>query len=428
MNMNILIQEIPSVIGGTTVTTNICIEKDTILSVGEVPKGFVPDKVIDGKNRLAIPALINSHTHAYMSVFRNIADDLPFNEWLFEKIMPLEDTLDAEDAYWGCMLSCIEMIKSGTGTFCDMHMFPCTTPEAAIACGIRTVVTRGLSGGRGDVAGGIRRINEAIMEYEEYNCEPLIHFMLAPHSIYTCDKEYLKSILTLAEKLSLPLNIHLSESAFEVDNCLSEHGATPVEYLLSLGLFEHKTLAAHCVHLTEKDIEILAEKGASVAANPKSNLKLGNGVAPIKNLLDKGVNICLGTDSAASNNSLNLFGEMNYTALLHKGYTHDASAVSAKEVFKFATENGAKALGLEKLGRIEAGYKADIAILNTNCPQMYPKNNPLSALCYSANGSEVDTMIINGNVVMENRVMTGVDEEEVYYHVEKITRKFRSEK
>jgi 5-methylthioadenosine/S-adenosylhomocysteine deaminase len=424
--MNILIKNIPAIIGGKTVTTDIYIVKDTILSVGGQPEGFVPEKVIDGKNKLAIPALVNSHTHAYMSVFRNIADDLPFNEWLFERIMPLEDMLDADDAYWGCMLSCIEMIKSGTGTFCDMHMFPNVTPEVAIKCGMRAVVTRGLSGGSSDPEGGIRRINEAVSEYEKYNYEPLVSFMLAPHSIYTCDKEYLKNIMALAEKLSLPLNTHLSESIFEVENCLSEHKATPVEYLLSLGFFEHKTVAAHCVQLTERDIEILAEKGVSVAANPKSNLKLGNGVAPIKNLLDKGVNICLGTDSAASNNSLNLFGEMNYTALLHKGFMHDASAVSAPEVFRFTTENGAKALGLEKLGKIEAGYKADIAVLNTDCPQMYPMNNPLSALCYSANGSEVDTMIINGNVVMENRILTGIDEEEVYYHVEKITNKFRS--
>lgn len=426
--MNILLKEMPSIIGGKTVTTDIYIGNGTILSIGDQPEEFIPDKIIDGKNKLAIPALINSHTHAYMSVFRNIADDLPFNEWLFERIMPLEDILDADDAYWGCMLSCIEMIKSGTGTFCDMHMFPNATPEAALACGIRAVVTRGLSGCGNDIAGGVRRINEAIMEYEKYNCEPLISFMLAPHSIYTCEKEYILSVMSLAEKLSLPLNIHLSESAYEVDSCLSEHGATPVEYLNSIGLFKHKTVAAHCVHLTEKDIEILANNHVSVAANPKSNLKLGNGIAPIKNLLDKGVNICLGTDSAASNNSLNLFGEMNYTALLHKGYTHDASVVTAAEVFQFATENGAKALGLEKLGKIEAGYKADIAILNTDCPQMYPMNNPLSALCYSANGSEVDTMIINGKIVMENRVIAGVDEEEVYYHVEKITKKFRSEK
>ncbi|HAN21554.1 MAG: hypothetical protein A2Y15_09615 [Clostridiales bacterium GWF2_36_10] len=426
--MNILIKDILAVVDCKIIKTDICIGNSVILSLGEKPNGFIPEKVIDGKDKLAIPALINCHTHAYMSVFRNIADDLPFNEWLFDKIMPLEDVVDEKDAYWGCMLSCIEMIKSGTGTFCDMHMFPNTTHTAAIKSGMRAVVSRGLSGGKNDVDGGKRRIKEAVEEIEKYSGNSLISFMIAPHAIYTCDKEYLLETMSLADKFNLPLNTHLSESVFEVNSCLSQNGVTPVKYLDSLGFFEHKTLAAHCVHLTENDMDILSTKKVSVAANPKSNLKLGNGIAPIKQLLDKGVNICLGTDGAASNNSLNLFSEMNFTALLHKGTSGDASAVSALDVLAFATGNGAKALGIERLGKIEVGYKADIAILDTNYPQMRPMNNPICALTYSATGNEVVTTIIDGKIVMENRILTNIDVEEVYYNIEKITEKLRSTK
>lgn len=422
--MNILIKEILAIIENKAVKTDIYIGDGVILSIDEKPSGFIAEKVIDGKDMLAIPALINCHTHAYMSVFRNIADDLPFNEWLFDRIMPLEDIIDESDAYWGCMLSCIEMIRSGTGTFCDMHMFPNITPKSALKCGMRAVVTRGLSGSKTDVDGGKRRINEAKDEIAKYSGNPLLSFMIAPHAIYTCDKNYILETMRLAEQLSLPLNTHLSESVFEVNSCLSENRVTPVQYLDSLGFFEQKTIAAHCVHLTEQDMNILAKKKVSVAANPKSNLKLGNGIAPIKQLLDKGVNICLGTDGAASNNSLNLFSEMNFTALLHKGTSGDASAVSALDVLSFATENGAKALGIEKLGKLEVGYKADVAILDTNCPQMRPMNNPVSALSYSTTGNEVCTTIINGKVVMENRILINIDEKEVYYNIGKITKKF----
>ena len=423
-HMNILIKGILAAVGGGAVKKDIYIGGGAILSLDEKPQGFVPEKVIDGANRFAIPALINCHTHAYMSLFRNIADDLPFIDWLFGRIMPLEDTLTSEDAYWSCMLSCMEMIKSGTGTFCDMHMFPGATPKAALRSGMRAVISRGLSGGEKDKAGGRRRMDEAKAEIEEYADKPTIGFMLAPHAVYTCDRDYLKEAMRLAQRLGLPLNTHLSESLYEVESCIKEHGLTPVQYLNSLGFFEQKTLAAHCVHLNERDMDILAEKRVSVAANAKSNLKLGNGIAPIKRLLEKGANVCIGTDSAASNNSLNLFSEMNFTALLHKGTSGDAAAVSAAQVLSMATENGAAALGIEKLGKLEVGYKADIAILSTLNPQMQPQNNPVSALAYSVNGCEVDTMIIGGEAVMENRRLTSIDEEEVYYNINKITGKF----
>lgn len=398
---------------------DLYIQGNRIAGIGRCPDGFVPQKTIDATNQLIIPGLINCHTHTYMSVFRNLADDLSFSDWLFDNIMPREDKLTPEDAYWGAMLSCMEMIKTGTTTFLDMHMFKHQTALAAQKTGMRAVISRGLSG-EGHKEDGLRRIKEAKEEMERFANESRITFMYAPHAIYTCDTEYLSLVLEEAKRDNLPLHVHLSETTDEFEQCLNSHGMTPVAYLDSLGLFEIPTVAAHCVQLTSEDIDLLARRGVNIAANPKSNLKLGNGYAPIPELLDAGVNICLGTDSQASNNTLNLFSDMNYTALIHKGTHHNAETISANDVLSFATRNGAKALQLSDGGSIKEGALADLTILDLNVPQFMPRNNLTSALVYSANGSEVNTVIIDGEVVLEQGHMTKVDELEIYEHINDI--------
>lgn len=423
--MKILIKNTKAVIkenGVFTVKdTDICTDDGVILSVGSAPDGFSPDETIDGKNRLAIAGLINCHTHTYMSLYRNFADDLSFGDWLFKNIEPLEDKTTSEDAYYGSLLACAEMIRTGTTCFTDMHMFKFQTARAADESGMRAVISRGLAGDD-EQGGGERRLNEAFEEIERYSENDRLSFMLAPHAIYSCDTAYLERIISLARERVLPLNTHLSETRYEVSLSLEKYGKTPTEYLDSLGFFDIKTLAAHCVHLTDNDIKILADKGVSVAANPMSNLKLGNGFAPIPKLMENGVNICLGTDSAASNNSLNLFSDMSFTALIHKGVTEDAQCVSAQDVYSFATQNGAKALGLDT-GRLEAGAKADIALLDLNVPQFNPQSNLVAALSYSANGSEVTDVIIDGKVVMRNKELLTIDEERVFFETNKIIKR-----
>jgi len=404
--------------------TNIFIKDGIIAGIGEVFKDFVPDKIIDGKDKLVIPGLINCHTHTYMSVFRNIADDLAFDDWLFKNIMPREDKLSDEDAYWGALLSCIEMIKSGTVCFLDMHMFKNQTARAAVKSGIRAVISRGLSGEDRNDEGAVRRINEAIEEYENWKDNKRLSFMLAPHAIYTCGKDYIEFILEKADELKLPLHTHLSETRYEVSEAKKNYAMTPVQYLDSLGFFDFKTVAAHCVHLEEADFQILREKNVNIALNPMSNLKLGNGFAPVYKMLREGINICIGTDSAASNNNLNLFSDMSFTALIHKGTNENAQAVNAFEVFKAATINGAEALGINS-GQIKVGKAADLAILDLNCPQFRPKNNIMAALSYSVNGSEVDTVIIDGEIVMENKELCNIDENEVYRKAEEVACKIR---
>lgn len=398
-----------------TQNTDIYISDGMIDSIGEMPQNFVADEVIDGAGKLAIPAFVNAHTHDYMTVLRGIADDMPFMKWLFEGVMPREDKMTWDQAYWSSLLGCAEMIRRGTGTFCDMHLFGGASAQAAVDSGMRACVSRGLVGSEG----GQRRIDEQLAEIEKYKGYENISFMLAPHAIYTCDKEFLLKVSSEAKRLGLGINTHLAESVTEFEDCMKEHGCTPTEYMHSLGIFENKTIAAHCIQLTERDIEILAECGVSVATNPKSNLKLGNGIAPVYELDKAGVNVCIGTDSTASNNSLNMFSELNYCALLQKGKLGDSTAVPAKKAFEFATVNGAKAIGIENLGKLQEGWKADIVLLDLNCPQMTPFREPYSMLCYCADGSETDTVVLNGKVVMKNKKLTTIDEEQLYYNINK---------
>ena len=418
MKENILIKNTKALSGGQIVEAEIAVQDGVILSMTGAPEGFAADKVIDGEGKLCIPGLVNAHTHVYMSLFRNYADDVAFTEWLFDRVLPKEDAMSVEDAYWGTLLGCIEMIKSGTTTFCDMYPIAGMAAEAARKAGMRAVVSRGLTGSEG----GERRIAEALGEWEKWKHDPMVTHMLAPHAIYTCDTPFLERVMQVSDETGMLINTHLSESEKEIADCYAQHGCSPVEYLAKLGLFDRKTLAAHCVHLSEVDIMVLAEKGVSVAHNPKSNLKLANGIAPVKQMLDAGVNVCLGTDGAGSNNTLNMFSEMNFACLLPKGVNKQGDVVSAKTVLQMATVNGAKALSLDKLGDLQAGWKADIAILNLDYPWMLPMHNMANALCYSATGTEVETVIIGGEVVMENRKMTKIDEEEVYANIARIAK------
>ena len=401
-----------------TEKTDIYISDGIIKSVGK-NENFRADRVINGSGKLVMPGLINCHTHAYMSAFRNFADDLPFNEWLFNKIMPAEDAMTSEDAYWCNLLSCLEMIKTGTTCFADMHMFKNRSVEAACESGLRAVISRGLVGESPDDPAAKTRLAEAYEEMETGNSR--VTFMLGPHAIYTCGEKLLRELPDIANKKNLKLNIHLAESRPEFDDCMSKHGCTPAAYLESLGFFYAPVLAAHCVHITDEDIEILAERKVSAALNPVSNMKLGNGFAPAANLLKAGVNVCAGTDSAASNNTLNMFRELSALSYVHKGLNRSTLTLSAGETLNCVIGNGAKALGLgDKTGSIRAGMRADIILVDLNKPWLQPINNPASSLVYSANGTETDTVIVDGEILMENGQMKTLDQERIFYEVNKI--------
>lgn len=399
---------------------DLYVEGNRIVSIDEEPEGFQAEKIIEGKDRLAIPGLINCHTHSYMSFMRNVADDLSFMDWLFGTIDPIEQKMTDEDTYWGACLAIIEMMKSGTTCFNDMQMNIHQTTRAVKESGMRAVICRGLVGS-GDDEGGQMRLRQAFEERDAARDCDRLSFMLGPHAPYTCDEGYMRIVSEEAKKNHMRIHVHLSESESEIQQIKEKYGCSPIEMAERNGLFEVPAIAAHCVQITESDMEILKAKGVSVVTNPASNMKLGNGFAPVPEMLEKGINVCIGTDGAASNNSLNLFHEMSLLALIHKGVKKTPQCISAAQNFRIATINGAKALGLsEEIGSLEVGKKADIAILNLNTPSLTPRNNLLAGLSYSANGSEVETVIIDGKITMENRRILTMDEEIVYEKVNAI--------
>jgi 5-methylthioadenosine/S-adenosylhomocysteine deaminase len=292
------------------------------------------------------------------------------------------------------------------------------TSRAVKESGMRAVICRGLVGSAEDDGG---RIEQTYKEKEYCSDCDRISIRFGPHAPYTCKDDYFRRISDEAKKTGMGIHVHLSESMSEIETIRKDYGCSPIEMADKNGLFDVPCIAAHCVQIDDNDMDILAKKGVSVVSNPASNMKLGNGFAPVPEMLEKGINVCIGTDGAASNNSLNMFHEMSLMALIHKGSHKTPVCVGAKEVFKMATINGAKAIGLgNETGSLEVGKKADIAILNLKTPSLMPNNNLIAGLSYSANGSEVETVIIDGRITMEDRKVLTLDEDTVYSKVNEI--------
>jgi len=421
--MNLLIKDVTLVpIDGqrdVIENTNIYIEGDRIVHIGDLREDYKVDKVIDGKNKVAMPGFVNSHTHLAMSLLRNYADDLPLQEWLTKKIWPIEAKLNAEDVYWGSLLSMVEMIQSGTTTFCDMYFFMEEVGKGLEESGMRGVLTRGIIEEKGMEK---EKIDYTRKLYEEWNGRGngRIRVMVAPHAPYTCSPSYLKDILDLAVELNAGIHIHLSETKKEVEDSLRIYGKSPIKHVYELGLFKQPTVAAHCVHIDDEDVNILKNNNVTAVYNPSSNLKLASGFAPVDKMLKAGVNVALGTDGASSNNNLNMFEEIHIASIVNKAVNMDAVSVTAKDVLTMATINGAKGLNWDnEIGSVEVDKKADIILIDMDKPHLYPLHNVMSALAYSAQGSDVDTVIIDGNIIMENREIKTLDVERIKYNAQK---------
>ena len=413
--------------GWKTEKKDIRIDGNRIVRVGEdLPAEGCT--VIDATDRLVIPGLINAHTHAYMTMHRNYADDLAFFDWL-DKVQQVEESMTEEDIYWATLLAIIEMIRSGTTCFVDMTIKsakektgPLSAAAGAVAdSGFRAVISRGLAG-VSDSEESLMKFGQVVHEMELFKGESRLQFLHGPHAPYSCMADYLQKLTQSCKDRGIGQTIHLSESLAEMDGIAKEHGTTPIQYVDSQGVFDVPCIVAHAVFATEEDIRIMAEKHVSVAINPKSNMKLGNGFAPAKAFLDAGINVCLGTDGCGSNNSLNMFQEMNAAALAYKGANRQARCIGAADVLKMATLNGAKAIGREgELGEIREGALADLVLLRLNEPQFIPANNLVSGLVYSAKGSEVDTVLVDGRVLLRDGKLTTIDENRVYGEIRKIT-------
>ena len=403
----------------------IAAKNGVITYLGKTPQSEKEfDKVIDARGGVVMPGLVNAHTHIPMTLFKGYADDLPLHRWLLDKIFPAEEKLDSEAVYWGALLACAEMIKSGTTSFADMYFFSDSVARAAIKSGMNANIARCVTGTGEDYK---KRLDEAESLFREYDgeCDGAIKIDFSAHAVYTCSHEAIRETAKAAEKYGAGMTVHLSETMKENRDCYSATGKSPTEILRDCGVFDNHTYAAHGVYLSGNDMEILRDSGAAVVHNPASNLKLASGVANIKELLSCGVTVCIGTDGAASNNSLNMFSEMRLAALLHKGMRLDPTLIEAHEALKMATVNGARALSRPDSGKLKVGARADFIVLDSSAPSIFPMYDPVSAAVYSACGGEVITSVIGGRAVMENRELKTIDIDEVKSNVERSLKRMK---
>ncbi|MHC1600155.1 MAG: amidohydrolase [Candidatus Methanospirareceae archaeon] len=390
---------------------NIYIEGNEIAAISEAGSSKETEFVIDGKRKAAIPGLFNGHTHAAMTLFRGYADDMPLYKWLSTKIWPLEARITEEDVYWGTKLACLEMIKSGTTFFNDMYWHWEGSARAVAESGIRAMLSAVfIDGFDAEKAKEQIKRNEALYEESKKLPERII-FALGPHAIYTVSKESLCWVRDFSEKHDLLVHIHLSETEGEIEECIKRYGMRPVEFLDEIGFLSSRTIACHCIHLSRKEMELLRKNDVKIVHNPASNMKLAAGRMPYEELKKAGLyaNIALGTDGCASNNNLDMLEEMKVASLFHKAFSGDPTSMPAHEAFELATRNAAKVFRLNS-GVIAEGKLADIALLDLKRVELVPNHNLTSNIVYSANGSCVDTVICDGEILMAGRKVKGEDE------------------
>ena len=401
-----------------------------ILASGEERPCFKGAQVLDAGDSIIMPGLVNAHGHTAMTLFRGLADDLPLKQWLFDKIFPAEAKhLNEQTVYWGALLGCLEMIASGTTTVSDGYFYQDATARAFRKAGLRALIAQGVidfpAPGVPDPTQNLV-VGKGFIERWAHVSE-LIRPGLFCHSLTTCSDKTLQEAMKLSQEFSLPLQTHLSETEEEVEEVIRKTGKRPVLHLDRLSLLNESLIGVHAVHLEDEEIELLARNRVKIVHCPESNMKLASGMARVTEMLKKGIVLGLGTDGCASNNNLDLFKEMDTAAKLGKVRTLDPVNMGAGTVLKMATVWGAKVLGLEKeIGTIEVGKKADIITVDVNKPHLVPLYNPMSTIVYSASGSDVKDVVVNGRVLMKDRTFTALDAEEVMAKVREISEKIRA--
>ncbi len=396
----------------------VVIEDGKITEITEKTKENA-ETVIDARHSVVMPGLVNTHTHAAMTFFRGYADDLQLADWLEGHIWPAEAKLTAEDVYKGSLLACLEMIRSGTTSFADMYFYMDETAKAVEASGLRASLCHGLielwneEKGETDLKEGKRFVRAW-----QGAADGRIKTMYGPHAPNTCSEEFLAKVREEANRDGAGIHIHVLETEAELLAMKERYGKCSVHLLEDMGFLGPDVLAAHCVWLSDGDIEILAKRGVNVSHNAISNMKLASGIAPVHKMLEEGVNVSLGTDGCASNNNLDLFEEMKTAALLHKVNTFSPTALPARQVLQMGTVNGAKALGTET-GMLKVGKKADLIVVDMKKPHLTPCFDVPSHLVYSARGSDVRTTIVNGKVLMDDYQVLALDEQKVMEDAQK---------
>lgn len=354
------------------------------------------DQEIDCEGNLLMPGFKNAHTHSAMTLMRSLADDMPLDKWLHEKIFPAEEKLTATDIYQFVKLAVLEYLSSGITSIFDMYLVPDATARACLEMGMRCVLVSGLN----DFTSSIEQTEEEYLKWNQK--KSLISYKLGCHAEYTCSKELLMKLSALAHKYRAPVYMHMSETSKEVRDCVNKYGMTPAVFMDSLGMFDFGGGAYHCVHFSNEDMDVFRRKGLHVITNPGSNAKLASGVAPIKDFKEKMIPVAIGTDGAASNNCLDMFREMFLVAGLSNLREMDAASLDAMEVLRMATVNGAKAMGLSKADTLTKGKLADIIMIDLHQPNMQPIHNMAKNIVYSGSKSNIKMTMINGKVLYQN--------------------------
>lgn len=397
----------------------LAIQGNKIADIGssdDISKKYSSKNIIKGENTAVLPGLINTHTHAAMVYFRGMADDLPLKEWLEEHIWPAENKwLSPEFVSDATELACLEMLKAGITTYNDMYFFEDASSIAAKKIGMRAVLGAGIvdfptvAGNSAD-----EYLSKAERFIKEWKGDDLIVPCIAPHAAYTCSPETLKRAKNLADKYNTLLHIHLSETEWEVREILARYNKRPIEHLEAIGFLDKNVLAVHCIWVEDNEIELLSKRRVGVSHCMESNLKLASGFAPVVTMLMSGIKITFGTDGAASNNDLNILSEMSTTAKVHKALSNDPTVLNARTVLLMATRWGAEVLGIGDItGSIEKGKAADIVIMDLNKPHLTPLYDIYSHIVYSARPSDVETVFVNGKLVVDNGRLCTADEEEI---------------
>ncbi|SHI68486.1 5-methylthioadenosine/S-adenosylhomocysteine deaminase [Anaerovibrio lipolyticus DSM 3074] len=402
----------------TVKEADIAVKDTEILSIGHIPADFKADRTVDGSNHFAAPGFVNGHTHASMTMLRSYGDDMELMDWLNNRIWPTEAKMVEKDIRVGGELALLEMIKTGTTAYADMygpHME--SIIEATIKAGIRGVIARGAIG---LFPAGRQILEDNVKLFENYHGagDGLITIMMGVHAPYTCPPEFCEYARELAVKHQIPIHIHMNETQAEIKQIQEQYGKRPFKYIEDTGLFELPAIAAHCVWLDDEDIAIMKKHNISAIHNPGSNMKLASGVSPVPRLLKEGIIVALGTDGASSNNNLDMLEEVRLAAMLHKVNELDPLAVPAKVALQLGTENGAKALLLDKVGKLAPGYKADIVLYDMNRADWCPRHDLVSLLVYSASSSSVDAVICDGKVIMEKGEVLTLDEERILHEAQ----------
>ncbi len=412
----IAINDVLCYIDGEFKRASVGIDGDRISTISR--EKLNGDITFNGRDLIAIPAFFNAHTHAAMTLLRGIAEDLELNSWL-RNVWKVERKLGKEEIYWGTMLGIAEMIKSGIAGFSDLYIHMDEVAKAVGKSRTRAVLCYGMAD-RGDEEKARRELEIGGKFIRDWNnaFDGRIKAIFGPHAPYTCTPEFLTAVKERADELGTMIHIHVSETEWEVNEIRNRYGKTPVELLNNIGFLDEKVIMAHAVWLSDREIQILKKRNVSVVNNPTSNLKLSSGIARVRDMIEHGINVALGTDGAASNNSYNMFFEMKIASLCQKIKYMRADAIRAEDVFRMATENAYSAYRV-KGGRIEEGYLADIALLSKSA-SFYPSYNSLHSIVYAASGEEVQHLIVNGELIMEDREILTFEEEKVYRKVEKL--------